>query len=354
MNAARGPTRSRCRPQGNDVWTARVHAPRAGALPLHGHRVGRSLRVLAQGARAARGARRHSRRLAGGSALIAATAARAGDADARVLEDWAGTLAREREAGLDRGRGLAQGARARSRARAPDAAPCGPEPRRLGRPGDFRGPQARGLQQLVRAVPALRRVAAGAARQLQGRRGAPALHRRDGLRCRVLPAHPADRTREPQGARTTRSRRSPTMSAAPGRSAPRRAATRRFCRSSARSRISGTWWPRRASSAWRSRSTSLSNARPITPTCARIPQWFKHRPDGSVQYAENPPKKYQDIYPFDFETDGLARSVGGAEEHRRLLDRAGRPHISRRQSAHQAVCVLGMADRRDRSARIPT
>jgi starch synthase (maltosyl-transferring) len=32
------------------------------------------------------------------------------------------------------------------------------------------------------------------------------------------------------------------------------------------------------------------------------PQWFKHRPDGSVQYAENPPKKYQDIYPFDFET----------------------------------------------------
>jgi len=30
--------------------------------------------------------------------------------------------------------------------------------------------------------------------------------------------------------------------------------------------------------------------------------WFRWRPDGSVQYAENPPKKYQDIYPFDFET----------------------------------------------------
>ena len=28
-----------------------------------------------------------------------------------------------------------------------------------------------------------------------------------------------------------------------------------------------------------------------------------HRPDGTIQYAENPPKKYQDIYPFDFETD---------------------------------------------------
>jgi len=32
-------------------------------------------------------------------------------------------------------------------------------------------------------------------------------------------------------------------------------------------------------------------------------EWFKIRPDGTVQYAENPPKKYQDIYPLDFETE---------------------------------------------------
>jgi starch synthase (maltosyl-transferring) len=32
-------------------------------------------------------------------------------------------------------------------------------------------------------------------------------------------------------------------------------------------------------------------------------EWFRVRPDGMVQYAENPPKKYQDIYPLDFETD---------------------------------------------------
>ena len=32
------------------------------------------------------------------------------------------------------------------------------------------------------------------------------------------------------------------------------------------------------------------------------PDWFRWRPDGTVQYAENPPKKYQDIYPFNFET----------------------------------------------------
>jgi starch synthase (maltosyl-transferring) len=41
---------------------------------------------------------------------------------------------------------------------------------------------------------------------------------------------------------------------------------------------------------------------PDHPYVTEHPQWFKHRPDGSVQYAENPPKKYQDIYPFDFET----------------------------------------------------
>src|SRR5262249_53912807 len=29
-------------------------------------------------------------------------------------------------------------------------------------------------------------------------------------------------------------------------------------------------------------------------------EWFRHRPDGTIKYAENPPKKYQDIYPLDF------------------------------------------------------
>ena len=40
---------------------------------------------------------------------------------------------------------------------------------------------------------------------------------------------------------------------------------------------------------------------PDHPYVKQHPQWFKHRPDGTIQYAENPPKKYQDIYPFDFE-----------------------------------------------------
>ncbi len=41
---------------------------------------------------------------------------------------------------------------------------------------------------------------------------------------------------------------------------------------------------------------------PDHPWVAEHPDWFKQRPDGSIQYAENPPKKYQDIYPLDFES----------------------------------------------------
>ncbi|HRD65998.1 MAG TPA: alpha-1,4-glucan--maltose-1-phosphate maltosyltransferase [Candidatus Competibacter sp.] len=41
---------------------------------------------------------------------------------------------------------------------------------------------------------------------------------------------------------------------------------------------------------------------PDHPYVKQHPDWFRWRPDGTVQYAENPPKKYQDIYPFNFET----------------------------------------------------
>ena len=44
-------------------------------------------------------------------------------------------------------------------------------------------------------------------------------------------------------------------------------------------------------------------ASPDHPYVADHPEWFRRRPDGSIKYAENPPKKYQDIYPFNFESD---------------------------------------------------
>ncbi|MEV0696187.1 alpha-1,4-glucan--maltose-1-phosphate maltosyltransferase, partial [Streptomyces sp. NPDC050388] len=47
---------------------------------------------------------------------------------------------------------------------------------------------------------------------------------------------------------------------------------------------------------------------PDHPWVHKHPQWFHHRPDGTIAHAENPPKKYQDIYPLAFDTDpdGLA------------------------------------------------
>jgi starch synthase (maltosyl-transferring) len=42
---------------------------------------------------------------------------------------------------------------------------------------------------------------------------------------------------------------------------------------------------------------------PDHPYVKSHPEWFLHRPDGSIQYAENPPKKYEDIYPFNFECE---------------------------------------------------
>jgi starch synthase (maltosyl-transferring) len=41
---------------------------------------------------------------------------------------------------------------------------------------------------------------------------------------------------------------------------------------------------------------------PDHPWVSEHPDWFRKRPDGTIQYAENPPKKYQDIYPMDFES----------------------------------------------------
>jgi starch synthase (maltosyl-transferring) len=42
---------------------------------------------------------------------------------------------------------------------------------------------------------------------------------------------------------------------------------------------------------------------PDHPWVRQHPEWFRHRPDGSIKYAENPPKEYQDIYPINFDTD---------------------------------------------------
>jgi len=55
-------------------------------------------------------------------------------------------------------------------------------------------------------------------------------------------------------------------------------------------------------------------ASPDHPWAKAHPEWFRRLPDGTIRYAENPPKRYEDIYPFDFESEdwrGLWEALDG-------------------------------------------
>ena len=57
---------------------------------------------------------------------------------------------------------------------------------------------------------------------------------------------------------------------------------------------------------------------PDHPWVSEHPDWFNHLPDGSIRYAENPPKKYQDIYPINFDTpdrEGLWTELKSVLDH---------------------------------------
>ena len=56
---------------------------------------------------------------------------------------------------------------------------------------------------------------------------------------------------------------------------------------------------------------------PDHPWVEKHPEWFKQRPDGTIAYAENPPKKYQDIYPLDFDPPGNLEAL--TDECERIL-----------------------------------
>jgi starch synthase (maltosyl-transferring) len=74
---------------------------------------------------------------------------------------------------------------------------------------------------------------------------------------------------------------------------------------------------------------------PDHPWAREHPEWFTTRPDGSIAYAENPPKKYQDIYPINFDNDpqGLyaevLRVVLHWVEHGVRIFRVDNPHTKR-------------------------
>ena len=74
------------------------------------------------------------------------------------------------------------------------------------------------------------------------------------------------------------------------------------------------------------------NASPDHPWVTEHPEWFAQRADGTIAYAENPPKKYQDIYPvsFDRDPDGIAAEILRTlllwVEHGVTLIRVDNPH----------------------------
>ncbi len=99
---------------------------------------------------------------------------------------------------------------------------------------------------------------------------------------------------------------------------------------------------------------------PDHPWVSAHPEWFRHRPDGSIACAENPPKRYEDIYPIDFHTDdrkGLWQALyevtmGWAERGVRVF-RVDNPHtkpfsfwewlIAEAKAAHPDLIFLSEA-----------
>ncbi|MGA8479085.1 MAG: alpha-1,4-glucan--maltose-1-phosphate maltosyltransferase [Chthoniobacterales bacterium] len=75
------------------------------------------------------------------------------------------------------------------------------------------------------------------------------------------------------------------------------------------------------------------NCSPDHPYVRDHPEWFFHRPDGTIKYAENPPKKYEDVYPINFHNenwrelwDEMKRIILFWAEHQVRIIRVDNPH----------------------------
>ena len=168
------------------------------------------------------------------------------------------------------------------------------------------------------AVPARHRPAAGARRRLvrdgaaQPGHGpgqtrhvrrlhrAPAGNRRARLRRALFHADPSDRHDQPQGQEQFAegaARRSRQPLCHRQRS---RAATTPCIPNSARSTTSAAWSRPAARIGMEVALDFAIQCSPDHPWLKEHPDWFKRRPDGSIHYAENPPKKYEDIVNPDF------------------------------------------------------
>jgi starch synthase (maltosyl-transferring) len=89
---------------------------------------------------------------------------------------------------------------------------------------------------------------------------------------------------------------------------------------------------------------------PDHPWVGKHPEWFHHRPDGTIAYAENPPKKYQDIYPIAFDADlpGLitetTRILRHWMDHGVRIFRVDNPHTKPVVFWEQVIADINAAD----------
>ncbi|HEV3123359.1 MAG TPA: alpha-1,4-glucan--maltose-1-phosphate maltosyltransferase [Candidatus Dormibacteraeota bacterium] len=99
---------------------------------------------------------------------------------------------------------------------------------------------------------------------------------------------------------------------------------------------------------------------PDHPWVSEHPEWFRHRADGSIRYAENPPKRYQDIYPLNFDTQDIEALYAACRDillfwigHGVRVFRVDNPHtkplpfwerlIGELRAAHPEIIVLAEA-----------
>ena len=291
---------------GNDVFAGEFRVTRLGRHLYTVQRLARSLRVVATRPREAhrRGPGRHRRPRDRQAPRAGRCRARRRSRIERALEAAAAKLADPRDGGAH---ALAEPLETLMR-RVAERELRG---RAAGAARGHRRPRARALLGLVRAVPALgqrrRSRRHGTFADVEARLPYVASMGFDVLY--LPPIHPIGRAHRkgPNNAEASAARR--PRQPVGDRRAPR-AATRRSTPSSARSPTS-TGWSRGAAAHGLEIALDLAfQCAPDHPWVTEHPEWFRHRPDGTIQYAENPPKRYQDIYPLEFESRGLAGAVG--------------------------------------------
>ena len=176
--------------------------------------------------------------------------------------------------------------------------PLRPDPRHSGAGG--RRPPAGALRRLVRDDPAQPGHGAGQARHVRRLHRAAAGDRGAGLRRRLSHADPSDRHERTARGATTHCKAEPGD---PG--SPYAIGSAEGGHTAVHPELGTLADFRRFVEACKSHGMEVAldfaiQCSPDHPWLTEHPEWFKRRPDGSIQYAENPPKKYEDIVNPDF------------------------------------------------------